>query len=245
MIESAQAAPPPREGRVTRTLLGWLMRPAQIVGITTLSPRIRLIDLAGDALRDIDWTAGQKIQMSTGAGLTTRTYTPMAWDAERGTMRLLAFSHGAGPGSRWAADVRQGDMCRFFGPRRSLDLAEVEGSIVLFGDETSFGLGAALRDAMGSDASCVFEVSDAVAARPVLERIGIGDATVIERVTDDAHLAAAADRLSRRAASDACFVLTGKASSIQHIGRALKTRGVGSSRIKAKAYWAAGKTGLD
>jgi len=40
-------------------------------------------------------------------------------------------------------------------------------------------------------------------------------------------------------------VLTGKAQSIQYVSRALKIAGVGSSRIKAKAYWAPGKTGLD
>tara|TARA_R110002124_G_scaffold63777_9_gene174628 strand:- start:1464 stop:1817 length:354 start_codon:yes stop_codon:yes gene_type:complete len=36
-----------------------------------------------------------------------------------------------------------------------------------------------------------------------------------------------------------------QASSIQQMSRALKTAGVGSARVKAKAYWTPGKTGLD
>ena len=81
--------------------------------------------------------------------------------------------------------------------------------------------------------------------RPVLEAIGLGDATLVERVAGEAHLGAVAAEISSRAAAGAHFVLTGKAQSIQHVSRALKTAGVGSSRIKAKAYWAPGKTGLD
>ena len=71
------------------------------------------------------------------------------------------------------------------------------------------------------------------------------DATLVERVAGEAHLGAVATQTSSLAAGGAHFVLTGKAQSIQHVSRALKTAGVGSSRIKAKAYWAPGKTGLD
>lgn len=47
------------------------------------------------------------------------------------------------------------------------------------------------------------------------------------------------------AAKGAQLVLTGKASSIQRVSRALKAAGVASSRMRTKAYWAPGKTGLD
>jgi NADPH-dependent ferric siderophore reductase len=68
---------------------------------------------------------------------------------------------------------------------------------------------------------------------------------LIERVADDAQLAVAEAEVLPLAASGAHFVLTGKASSIQRVSRALKAAGVASSRVKAKAYWAPGKTGLD
>lgn len=223
------------------------MRPARVTAVETLSPHFRLVDLEGDALKDVAWAVGQKVQMAMGSGLTARTYTPMSWDADRGATRILTFSHGEGPGSRWASGLRAGDTCQFFGPRRSLDLSGLEKTpVVLFGDETSFGLGVALRDSpLGAGATYVFEASDLAESRPVLESIGLGDATAIKHTADDAHRAGAETELTRLAAGGAYFILTGKASSIQHMSRALKAAGVGSARLKAKAYWAPGKTGLD
>lgn len=245
--EPQNSAPPPAPpGRVTRTLLRWLMRPARVAAVETLSPHFRLVDLEGEALRNVAWTAGQKVQVSMGSGLSARTYTPMSWDAESGRTRMLTFAHGDGPGSRWASGLREGDTCQFFGPRRSLDLSGLESPLVLFGDETSFGLAAALRECPpGAGAIHVFEASDVAESRPVLEAIGLGQATLIERIADDAHLAAAEAEVLRLAASGAHFVLTGKASSIQRVSRALKADRIVSSRVKTKAYWAPGKTGLD
>jgi NADPH-dependent ferric siderophore reductase len=236
--------PPPQPGYVTRTLLRWFMRPARIAAVEALSNHFRLIDLEGEALRGVGWATGQKLQISMGAGLTSRTYTPMSWDAERGRTRLLAFAHGEGPGSRWVGGLREGDTCQFFGPRRSLELSGLT-PMVLFGDETSFGLAAALRATAGVNVSYIFEATDTVQSRMVLEAIGLSKANVIARVAGDAHIEAAAAEMSSHLSSDAHFVLTGKAQSIQHVSRALKGAGVGSSRIRAKAYWAPGKTGLD
>ena len=237
--------PPPQPGYVTRTLLRWLMRPADIAAVEVLSPHFRLIDLEGEALKGIAWTVGQKLQISMGTGLTARTYTPMSWDTESGKTRLLAFAHGDGPGSRWASALREGDICQFFGPRRSLDLSSLAAPVVVFGDETSFALAAALRATPGIRASCVFEATQVAESRPVLEAIGLGDATVVARAADDAHLIAVAAEVSSLGASGAHFVLAGKARSIQHVSRVLKMAGIGTSRLKAKAYWAPGKVGLD
>jgi NADPH-dependent ferric siderophore reductase len=220
------------------------MRPARVAAVETLSAQFRLVDLEGEALLKVAWTPGQKVQVSMGSGLSARTYTPMSWDADSGRTRMITFAHGDSPGSRWARGLSEGDTCQFFGPRRSLDLSGLESPVVLFGDETSFGLAAAFRGSRhGVDAIHVFEVSDVAESRRVLEAIGLHQAILIERSAGDAHLAAA--ELLRLAASGAHFVLTGKASSIQHVSRALKAVGVVSSRVKTKAYWAPGKIGLD
>jgi NADPH-dependent ferric siderophore reductase len=222
------------------------MRPARVAAAETLSPHFRLVELEGVALRNVAWAVGQKVQVAMGKGLTARTYTPMSWDAGRGATRILTFSHGVGPGSRWATGLHVGNTCQFFGPRRSLDLTRLETPVVLFGDETSFGLGAALRDSLlGGGATSVLEVSDLTESGPVLKAIGLGDATVIERTAGETHLAGAETELARLAASGAHFILTGRAASIQHMSRALRAAGVGSTRVKAKAYWAPGKSGLD
>lgn len=234
------------QGPVTRMLLRWMMRPARVAAVETLSPRFRLIELEGDALKDVAWTAGQKIQVAMGAGLSARTYTPMSWDASRGRTRLLAFAHGDGPGSRWTTGLRQGDICQFFGPRRSLDLAGLEAPVILFGDETSFGLAAALRDTLQAGGALhMFEANDAPESRQVLDSVSLREARLVTRSAGESHLATVETEFLRLAANGARFVLTGKASSIQRISRALKAAGVAPSRIKAKAYWAPGKTGLD
>jgi ferric-chelate reductase (NADPH) len=241
---SAPSPAPP--GRVTRTLLRWFMRSARVAAVETLSPHFRLIDLEGEALKNVAWTAGQKVQLSIGSGLSARTYTPISWNADSGRTRILTFAHGDGPGSRWASGLREGDACQFLGPRRSLDLFGLESPVVLFGDETSFGLAAALRDSsQGAGAIHVFEAADVAESRSVLEAIGVGQAALIERIADNAHLAAVEIEVLRPAASGAHFVLTGKASSIQRVSQALKAVDVASSRVKTKAYWAQGKIGLD
>jgi NADPH-dependent ferric siderophore reductase len=227
-------------------LLRWLMRSARVANVETLSPHFRLVELEGEALKDVAWMAGQKIQVAMGSGLSARTYTPMSWDAGHGRTRLLAFVHGDGPGSRWTSGLRAGDICQLFGPRRSLDLAGLGAPVVLFGDETSFGLAAALRDDLRAGGALhMFEATEIAESRQVLEYIGLGQARLIARSTGDDHLAAVDAEMLRLAAGGAQFVLTGKASSIQRVSRALKAAGVASSQIKAKAYWAPGKAGLD
>ena len=135
------SAPEPRaEGRLTRTLVRWLMRSATVASVETLSDRFRLLDLEGDALRSAAWQPGQKIQIRIGSGLTARTYTPIGWDAASGSTSILAWLHGAGPASAWVRSLAPGQTCQFFGPRASLDL-DLNEPFVLFGDETSFGLG--------------------------------------------------------------------------------------------------------
>ena len=234
------------QGRVAQLLRRWLMRPARVAAVETLSSHFRLIELEGETLKEVAWNAGQKIQVAMGAGLSARTYTPMSWDTGRGSTRLLAFAHGDGPGSRWANSLREGGTCQFLGPRRSLDLAGLVAPVVLFGDETSFGIGAALRNNLQAGGALhVFEATDIVESRQVLEAINLGEARLIARSSGDSHLTTVEAELLRLAASGAQFVLTGKASSIQRISRALKAADVTSSRIKTKAYWAPGKTGLD
>ncbi|MGQ3026818.1 MAG: siderophore-interacting protein [Ferrovibrionaceae bacterium] len=228
-------------GLITRKLLQLLMRPARVAGIETPSPRFRIVELQGEALRDVGWMPGQKVQIAIGSGLTSRTYTPMSWDEAAGSTRLLAFLHGDGPGSRWAAGLRAGDGCHLFGPRRSLDLTAPGAPLVLFGDETSFGLAASLR----RDATLLFEAGDTGEAHAILAGIGIGHAMVLGRTVGDAHLLTMEAEIARHAATGAHFALTGKASSIQRLIRCLRSAGVGSSRISSKAYWAPGKTGLD
>ncbi|WCM28404.1 siderophore-interacting protein [Sphingomonas sp. QA11] len=235
-----------RPNRIEKALTQWLTRTATVTAVEPLSPRFRLIDLEGEAFRHVAWTAGDKIQVILGGLLTARTFTPMSWDARQGRTRLLVWSHGEGPGTEWATGLAPGDACQFFGPRRSLDAGDPATPLVVFGDETSFGLAAALAGRSGAEPPRLFfEVSEPDECRHVLRRIGGEEAMLAQRTKDDAHLEAMALQLAALDTGASLYVVTGRAPAIRRIVTILKAGGVPSSRLRTKAYWAPGKVGLD
>lgn len=233
-------------GFLERTLTRLVMRPARVVRAVELTPDFRLIDFQGEALKNCSWSPGDKVQIKLDSGFVTRTYTPIDWDRDEGRTRFLAYCHGTGPGSLWAKQVAAGDERPLFGPRHSLGLAGLSPSTVLVGDETSFALALAL-EALGAPAErrYCFEVNDRSEAADVLEQLGLPGPVLVERQADDAHLPRLGDAVLASAQPAGIFVLTGKASSIQHVSRTLKRQDVGTRRLRTKAYWAPGKTGLD
>lgn len=227
------------EGLLPKLLTRWLFREASVVRNDLVVPGLHRIELSGPALRSVQWTAGDKLQIRTGTGLQTRTYTPLCWDAAEGRTTILAHALAAGPGSEWARRARPGQRVAVFGPRRSLDLPALPAAqSVLLGDETAIGLAAAWRPA-----STILEVDQAAALQPLFGSLGI-NATLLARQAEENHLARLAeDALAQ--GPDRRFVLVGRARTIQFVRRVLRKHGVAPGRILAKAYWADGKTGLD
>lgn len=218
-----------------------------VVKVTGAGDRFRLIDLEGEALTRARVGHGDKIQVRA-AGLALRTYTPIAWDQARGRVRIVAFvhGHGGGPGTAWARAVREGEGCAFFGPRRSTDLAKARGPVVLFGDETSIGVGASLRELAGKRAELVFEATKARDVAPALDALTVANAHVFERSDGDTHLRAASEHIASlvKDSKDATIVFTGRAKSIAALRSHLRAANVDVA-MKAKAYWAEGRTGMD
>ena len=68
-------------GLVPRLVTRWLFREARVVRNDILVPGLHRIELSGPALRGIQWTAGDKLQLRMGSGLQTRTYTPLSLDS--------------------------------------------------------------------------------------------------------------------------------------------------------------------
>ena len=237
------------QGRLTALLVKWLFRQATVSKVELLSENFRRITLAGDDLKGIVWTPGQKIQINFG-GDATRTYTPTSWDPITGETSIIAFLHGKGPGSSWASSVQQGAACPFFGPRRSIDLKRsLVGRPLVFGDETSFAsaLTFTASTSQTEDVALLFEVTSVEESRKVWQACSAWPAHFIARKSGDAHLDEI-EVLMLRLVDDWSpdrYILIGKASSIQRGRRVLKTRGIDSAKVETKAYWAHGKTGLD
>lgn len=236
-----------RPGLLERTFDRLLLRNTRVAAVQQVSERFRLIDLEGEALKGAAWAPGHKLQVKVAGPFTARTFTPIVFDAVRGHTRLLGYAHGAGPGSDWLRRVQVGDACQVFGPHRSLALGDLAGPMVLRGDETSFGLAAAVVAAMAGREGprCVFEVESRAESALALQALGVATAVLVERRDEALRMKAASELWSQCSGDGTLFVLTGRAQSIQQARQALKARGVPGSRIVSKAYWAPGKTGMD
>jgi NADPH-dependent ferric siderophore reductase len=233
-------------GRLSDAMRHVLMRRATIEDDEPIGGGFHLITLKGEALRNISWVPGQKVQIAMASAFETRTYTPIDWDGAAGRTRMLGFAHGAGPGSRWLRDARVGDSCDLFGPRGSIDARQLTGPLVLFGDETSIALAYALATQNpGRACLCHFEVGDADAAAKAVDRLGLSPAALYLRGPHDVQFASLEAALPALVASGVGFVLTGRAAMIQHLREAINIDGVPPSRVLTKAYWAPGKRGMD
>jgi len=235
----------PRKGRLDRTLHRLLARQATVLANERIGARFHLITLGGVALDRVEWIPGNKIQVTMGSILVTRTYTPIEWNGDR--TRILAYAHADGPGSRWVEEAVSGDVCHFIGPRTSIDGSRISGPMTAFGDETSLGLIHALANGDPSrTVDCHLEVDDPAEVEKAIAVLGLPNIVIHDRRSSLDHLSGMDEALGRCATVDGMkFVLTGNARSIQRWRQSLRGFGIPSSHIQTKAYWAAGKTGLD
>lgn len=243
-----------RPGPVVSLLLDVATHQAEVHHVEEVGARFRKISLKAEGFRNASWTPGDIVQVIvSGAALLgtweIRSYTPLAFDPGTGTADILWYLHGRGPGSDLGSSAEVATPCRLLGPRRALSLRKPQRPLVFFGDETSFSTAVAIREVSSAprDVRFVFEVDSVEEARTVLERFDISDfAELIAREGNDRHL----DKVEREVLDAYCSegvanaVLTGKASSIQRLYRALRTAGVPGRQVTNVPYWATGKKGL-
>ncbi len=212
-----------------------VLRGTTVGAVTELAPSLRAITLESADLRDLAWTAGDKIQVLLSS-LDVRTYTPIEWTA--GATTLVIYDHGDSPGASWSRRAKVGDPCRFVGPQRSLH--RTPKPAVVFGDETSIGVVAAL--AREPNLSAVLEVSSPAHVTAAFAALGTkANIDCVARTPGDAHLAECASKLAEHRGAE--LMLTGRAQSIRALQAKLRSSGVRSEANKA--YWSVGKTGLD
>lgn len=236
-INPSTSAP---QGLVTRLVTSVFFRQARVLRNVALAPSLHRIVLQGEALRSVDWSPGDKIQLRLGLGLQTRAYTPIEWDKQVGQTAFLAQTLAPGPGSAWIAGAKPGDRVELMGPRTSLKLDNLDPADgVVLGDETTLGLALAWRPRR-----VVLEVADPEALAPVCRGSGL-QCTLFRRQADGSHLSAMENAMWEGATLRSHFVLGGRASTVQRLHQRLRAGSVQAKRIHTKAYWADGKAGLD
>ncbi len=232
-------------GAFSRAVARMIAKCATVVASEKITDDLVVLTLEAPNFRGVAWTPGTKIQVAMGSVFDTRTYTPMAWDADRGRIRILGFMPGSGPGSSWLRDAKPGDTCDVLGPRHSLNLHKPEGPIAFFGDETALGLAYALSKARGEASVYNFEVGDVEATRQLVKRWDLSNVKIVARAPDDDHLDELVRALPTLVMTCRSFILTGRAQTIQRLKAGLRDLEVPTKHTVSKAYWTPGKTGLD
>jgi ferric-chelate reductase (NADPH) len=202
------------------------------------------IELQADAFKKATWTPGAKARLRTGT-FQLRTYTPVAWDAQRGTSELIAFTHGDGPGADWFRRVTAGASVEVLGPQPSIDLRSPAERVVFIGDESSVALAVASQT-VTERVTHVFEAIDPAALTGVLNDLGLNErSTVVAKAADRANLLQLARDAAVAEAAPSDLVVSGDAATVHVVRRAARSWPQIARRIKGKAYWAEGRTGLD
>ncbi|MEM6995397.1 MAG: siderophore-interacting protein [Myxococcota bacterium] len=124
-------------------------REARVVAIEELTGRFRRVRFAGEALRGVAFRPGQEIEFRV-TRTAFRHYTPAAFDPVDGTVDVVFFVHGLGPGSAWSSALTVGQPVRVLGPGGRFGLRDARRHIFV-GDETTLGLFTALQEGSSVD----------------------------------------------------------------------------------------------
>ncbi len=237
---TAQSRGPARDSWRTQWLTRLFFHEAEVQTNEVLAPGLHLITLHGPQLRGRLWSPGDKLQLKLGRGMQTRTYTPMTWDSDAGRTSFVAHTLARGPGSDWVHQAAPGQPLAVFGPRASLALTELApADSLLVGDETALSVAAAWRPAQ-----VLLEANIPTAVCMAAQALGL-PVRAVARAPADSHWPDLATLMRASIGPNTHIVLVGRAATVQHLLRRLKGAGVHASRIRTKAYWADGKTGLD
>lgn len=76
MSDTAAPTTKQRAGLLESAMLKLFTRKGHVLDIKDIGSAFRMVTLGGEALREVEWTPGDKIQIQLG-GWVQRTYTPM------------------------------------------------------------------------------------------------------------------------------------------------------------------------
>jgi ferric-chelate reductase (NADPH) len=218
----------------------------RVADVNEVSEHFRFIDIESAIFKTAVLRPGEKVQINTG-DWNLRTYTPISINSESARLGILAFIHGKGPGSLWAAMAQVGDSCFFLGPRPSLKLPESEEPLVFYGDETAIAAATSLkrRFEIGKIAKFIFEVSNPEEVRSIVDDLGLTNVEITQKSSSGIVSEIAFEAVTANVKNSCQIILAGRAQSIQQVRRRLDSLSFPKAKITTKVYWSEGKAGLD
>jgi NADPH-dependent ferric siderophore reductase len=233
-------------------LLARFFRHGTVEAVDSVTPRMRRIRLTGESLADLDWTPGQHIRLQVGDLVrgfrdALRTYT--VWDYDHhGHLDLCILDHpDAGPGVRWARQVRIGQQVAVTRPEGRLVIQENAPYHLFVGDETaSVAFGAMLREL--PDSARVHAALEVDTPEDRLSLPRTGELTWVYRnvaPTGPDSLTGALRELDLPAEPGIAYI-AGEARTCQAVRHHLvRDRGWPRKSTIVKPFWTPGKRGLD
>ncbi|MEN0068603.1 MAG: siderophore-interacting protein [Myxococcota bacterium] len=208
----------------------------EVAQVRGLSPRLQGVTLRGPELVGASFRAGDKVKINVGGG-RFRSYTPATFDPGRGELEVIAFVHGRGAGSAWAAGAKPGQHTTIFGPVPSLAGPRGDEEWAWFlGDETTVGLFRALADALPASAMVAGAVELDEHDAQALPALALPLDFAPRQSVHGEALLAWLDTASVPSGRGTVW-LSGHSGAIDACRKKLERRGIPPERIRAKAYW--------
>lgn len=234
-------------GDTMEKVFSGMVVPVTVTAVHNIAPALKKITMTGNFSK-IKYTPGNVVEFRVTDN-DYRHYTVSFFDKEKNSCEMLVYLHGLGVGSKWAQNVKEGDVLKLLGPGGKISYKENHENHVVFGDETSLGLMLCLqREALarGDKIYLLAELEEAFSGWPALLHL---QADIVSK-SAESPAQPAIDKISEGNESfwnqwdTAVFYLTGRAKSIQAFRKALITKGIPMKNIFTEPYWADGKKGL-
>ncbi len=212
-----------------------------------LDKNLKRVRFSGD-LSEIDLQTGSALAFRVN-NTECRQYTPTFYNKEQGLCDVVFYLHAQGPGSQWAAKLKEGDTAELFTSRGEMRFCQNSTYHFFFGDETSLGFYQQLKAAVHEndrDYLCLLELDPEHCHWPHL--VGL-HADVVNKSArtpgaEAVNILMEMDGTLWNNWQQACFYLSGRARSVQVFYEALLRRGVSPEQIFTQPFWSADKKGM-
>lgn len=220
-----------------------IMLEMQILETTDISPDIKKIRFQGDLSR-MNFQIGYANLIRVN-NTEFRNYTTAYHDTEKGILDIIFHIHGNGVGSRYINTLATGDELCISLPRGKNFYDPGIKQQFLFGDETSLGIACALQPILKKNKhpyQFYFELDEE--NRNVPELLGLKNCMIFLKNSSfrDKKWIRNLPVFHTSYWSEANFMLTGNAKSVQVFRKVIKEKT--SGKIFAQGYWLKGKKGL-
>jgi NADPH-dependent ferric siderophore reductase len=239
----------PAADRLAGPLLGMLFVRAVVAGIDLITPRMRLIRLAGSGLRGLSWIPGQQVRVRVRdprGRSALRTYS--VWSYQGDQLGLCVLDHGDGPGAYWARSLSKGDEVLLRKPEGAFVTAKDAAYHVFAGEETASVAFGAMLGAL----SCGERVYGAIEVAREDDRLPLPRTDELSwRFRAGAPAAASAGLVSAvrdldLPAGPGVAYLAGEARTCQAVrAHLVSERGWPRRSVLVKPFWAPGKRGME